>query len=301
MAGQRIPLWRLVRNGWQILGKHRRYTLREAEKYLALYAMLTDLLARLAHREVRGARVIEIGCGQRAALPLLFSANGAEATAVDIEMPTYRLSAAGFLRVLRANGLHRAAKSLVRHLLFDRRFYAEMARVSRTNLRPFPHVDVRVMDAAKGGLPRDSFDLAFSFNVLEHVVDVEATVRNISALLGPDGVARISVHLFPSLSGGHCFDWIYAMDPSYPEWGLPRHVPAWDHLRENQFPADSYLNRLRLRDYRDILYRNTLVVEESVRREGEHLLHLAPPELRVEYSDEDLTTAAVDFTIRKKR
>jgi len=300
MAGRGIPLPRAIRNARQMYQKHRKYTEREVETYRARFELLAGLLERSTGKLVREAAVLEVGCGQRAVIPLLFAARGAEACAVDVEMPTYRMGVPGLLRMLRNNGAHRALKSVIRHVLFDRRFFAGLERACGVNLRPFPAIDVRLADAARTELPKDRFDLVVSFHVLEHVVDVEATVRNINSALKPGGVGYAVVHLFPSLSGGHCFDWQYALDPSYPDWGIPAAVPPWDHLRENRYPSDSFLNRLRLSDYRDIFRRCMLVVAEDLQREGEDLLPLAPPELLTRYNAEDLTTAFVAFTFRKK-
>jgi len=301
MAGQRISFLRTIRNASQMYLKHLRYTDREVQMYRRRFEMLRDLLAFSTGKSVSGVRVLEVGCGQRAVLPLLFAANGAEASAVDVEIPTYQLGFLRFFEVLRRNGLHRAIKGLLRHTLFDRRFFSTLALQCGVNLDPFPALDVEVMDAAGAGLPGERFDMVFSFHVLEHVVDVEPAVRNMNSALKSDGIGFVVIHLFPSLSGGHCMDWQYALDPTCPQWGIPADVPPWDHLRDNSYPADSYLNRLRLTDYRRFFHKETEVVAEERTSEGVDLLSLAPRELLTEYSREDLTTAFVSFTFRKKQ
>jgi SAM-dependent methyltransferase len=299
MAGQGIPLLRTMRNALQMYNKHRKHTDREVEIYHQRYEFLVALLKKATGKPVSEARVLEVGCGQRAVVPLLFAANGAEVCAVDVEPPTYRMSVLSFFRTLRNNGAHRAIKSAVRHVLFDRRFFAGLEQACGVALRPFPTIDIRVTDAAQTELPRDRFDMIFSFNVMEHIVNVESAVRNINSALKPGGVGYVTVHLFPSLSGGHCMDWQHALDSSYPDCGIPSDVPPWDHLRENLYPPDSFLNRLRLRDYREVFQRCTLVVAEDLQREGEDLLQLAPSELLTAYTAEDLTTALAAFTFRK--
>jgi len=299
MAGQGIPLFRTIRNALQMYHKHRKYTDREVETYRQRYEFLVGLLKRSTGKPACGSRILEVGCGQRAVMPLLFAANGAEACAVDVETPTYRMNVPSFFRTLRNNGAHRAIKSAVRHVLFDRRFFTGLEQACSVVLHPFPAIDMRVTDAAKAELPRDRFDMIFSFNVMEHIVGVESAVRNINSALKPGGVGYVMVHLFPSLSGGHCMDWQYALDPSYPDCGVPAAVVPWDHLRENSYPSDSFLNRLRLSDYRDIFHRCTLVVAEDLQREGDDLLQFAPRELLTKYTADDLTTALVAFTFRK--
>jgi len=300
MAGQGIPILRAIRNASQMYRKHLKYTEREVQTYQERYELLANLLTAYTGRPVFGSRILEVGCGQRAVMPLLFAAKGADASAVDVEIPTYTMNAKTLLGVLKRNGLHRAVKSALRHALFDRTFFGGLAKACGVVLDPFPVIDVEVADAASSALPRDSFDMVFSFNVLEHIADVESVVKNMNVALKPDGIGFVVVHLFASLSGGHCLDWQYALDPTYPEWGVPSDVPAWDHLRENRFPADSFLNKMRLDEYRSIFDKETIVLAEHDTREGVDLLPLAPLELLSEYGRDDLTVALASFTFRKK-
>lgn len=301
MAGQGVPILRGIRNAFQMYRKHLRYTDREVLTYRQRFEMLRELLVSATGKPVNGARVLEVGCGQRAVLPLIFAAYGAAASAVDVEIPTYRLDSSRLLKVLRRNGPHRATKSLLRHMLFDRRFFRALARECGVDLDPFPAVDVEVMDVSRTELPKERFDMVFSFNVLEHVADVKSAVRNMNASLKPEGVGFVVIHLFPSLSGGHCMDWQYALDPTYPEWNIPTEVPPWDHLRDHRYPADSYLNKLHLADYQCLFREGTEVVSEERTLEGVDLLPLAPSELLIEYGPEDLTTAFVSYTFRRKQ
>jgi SAM-dependent methyltransferase len=301
MAGQLIPVWHILRNGLKAYWIHRRYRSREIRTCLDRFRFLSDKLARHTGRSLASSRILDVGCGQRALMPLLFAAHGAEAYGVDVERPTYQFSAKGFLRILRESGVDRALKSLARHVLFDRGFFKDLGIACGIRLQPFPKVTVWVADAARLDLPADYFDMVFSFAVLEHVADVESVVTRIAQVLRPEGVGYLYIHLFPSLSGGHCADWQYAMDPAYPECGVPKAIPPWDHLRDNRFPANTYLNKLRLADYRQILERHTTVLDESTVLEGTEMLRLAPPSLLDKYSAEDLTTSVVMFTVRKKQ
>jgi len=282
-----------------MLSKHRHYTGHEIEVNRQRYETLAGLLRQYAGRSVQGARVLDVGCGQRAALPLLFAANGAEASAIDVEMPTYRMNVRAWRSLLQTSGIHRTAKSLIRHALFDRRFFGGLAQACGVALRPFPCIELRVCDIAQADLPDGWYDLVFSYDVLGHVVDVESAVRNINAALKRDGVGYVVIHLFPSLTGADCFEWVFALDPAY-HGRMPVVVPPWDHLRDNRYPGDSFMNRLRLRDYQNAFYRHTTVIAEVHQREGERLLPLAPRELLAVYTEEDLTTAYVAFTIRRR-
>ena len=153
------------------------------------------------------------------------------------------------------------------------------------------------MNAAQLAFPDDSFDFIFSSLVFEHIDDVPAAVAEVNRVLRPDGTAWINIHLFPSLSGGHHKDWT---DPR--KWPSPQ-VPPWDHLRENRYPADYSLNKLRLGDYRRIFAESLEVMEESLVKEGERIL---TPQLETElaqrgYPKDDLLVREVAFRCRKRR
>jgi hypothetical protein len=79
-------------------------------------------------------------------------------------------------------------------------------------------------------------------------------------------------------------------------------VPPWDHLRDNNFPANVYLNKLRLSDYRQIFHANIEVVEEQLSHEGETILTEELEDLlkMKGYSRDDLLTRSVGFVCRKR-
>jgi SAM-dependent methyltransferase len=162
---------------------------------------------------------------------------------------------------------------------------------------PFDQVEVRHMDADALAFPDAHFDFVHSSWVFEHVANVRGAVREIGRVLKPTGVAWIGAHLFPSLSGGHHLDWIRPGErPDSP-------VPPWDHLRENRFPVNTHLNRLRLVEYREIFESEVEVVEETLTCEGEEFL---TPELEAAlgeqgYSRQDLTTRTYETVCRRKR
>ena len=72
---------------------------------------------------------------------------------------------------------------------------------------------------------------------------VDGALREVARVLKPGGLAHIDIHLFTSLSGGHHLEW------TWPEREQVRTVPPWDHLRQNRYPVDYYLNRWREGDY----------------------------------------------------
>lgn len=58
----------------------------------------------------------------------------------------------------------------------------------------FPENHFFTFDGSRAALDDSSFDLVFSFHVLEHVLDIAASIKDIARLLRPDGYACI---IFP--------------------------------------------------------------------------------------------------------
>jgi len=294
MAGQKIPIVQKCLNAWQLYKEHRGSAWGGAQTYVQRFEALEKLLQEHTGKSVNESRVLEVGCGQRAVMPLVFAAKGAEAHGVDVEVPTFKLNPMIFMKVLRRNGLDRAVKSLARHVLFDRAFFKELEKVFELRSLPFSNVNIKVMDAAALDYPDDFFDLVFSFAAFEHVADVEKAVVQVNRILKPDGVALIAIHLFASLSGGHHMEW------QRPDVSPSKVVPPWDHLRENKYPANTYLNKLRIKNYEDIFERRMIPVRTSFSREGLGLTHLIPDSLLETYTVKELTTNGVQFILKKK-
>lgn len=210
-----------------------------------------------------GCRVLEIGVGQRAQNLRLFRAHGIEAVGIDLEPVGKGLSA--YLAMARSDGPLRVAKSLTRALLYDARFDAALSRAAGRPL-PIEGIDVRQVDAAAMTFPSASFDAVVSFSVFEHIGDVDGAVREVARVLKPHGVARILIHLFPSISGGHVMEW-QNPDPRNP----PRSQP-WRHVVDPSFVGNIYLNGLKKRDYVEAFERHMQVESVDMIRSGEAFL-----------------------------
>jgi SAM-dependent methyltransferase len=295
MGSHRMSLVQRARSALAIWRDYRAGNLENADATLAFHRQLTELIKTHVCPDPGNLKILEIGCGQRASQTILFAAEGARIFGLDYEFPTYRLGGKRFCRIIKVSGLERALKSLCRHVLFDRQFFRRLSRQAGKRL-PLDRVNVCVMDAAHLAFPDDAFDFIFSSLVFEHIADVPAAVAEVNRALRPEGTAWINIHLFPSLSGGHHKDWT---NPQ--KWPSPK-VPPWDHIRENRYPADPSLNKLRLEDYRRIFTESLEVLEETPVIEGEHIL---TPELETEltrqgYSKEDLLVREVAFRCRKR-
>jgi SAM-dependent methyltransferase len=292
---RRIPCFHRLRYCLNVLQTYRTSNLDNADSQLVFHKQLSDLIKAHIEPDLTRLRILEIGCGQRASQTILFTADGFETIGIDLEIPTFRMKAGSFIRIVRAHGWERALKSWCRNWLFDKPFFQ---RISCQYGKPLPlkQVDVRVMSATHLELPDDYFDFIFSSLVFEHIDDVPAAVREVNRVLKPQGCAWIKVHLFPSLSGGHHPEWTQWRGSSTPR------VPPWDHLLGNWYPVDCPLNKLRLADYRKIFNEYLELLEETPLAESAEML---TPELEAillakGYSREDLLTREVAFLCRKK-
>ena len=186
--------------------------------------------------ELSGKRVLDIGAGQRYPVSYILS-NTNECVAIDLDV-IGPLGLPKHLEILRRNGASRLLKTIGRELFFDRAYYRalrEGAGISGPGRITFERVT-----GDRTSLPDRGFDCVVSSSVIEHVEDVPALVRETRRLLRPGGVFHHLIHHFASYDGGHQLG-LYLGDGR---------VPAWEHLRRPTFDAHTYLNRLRIADYK---------------------------------------------------
>jgi SAM-dependent methyltransferase len=290
---------RRLANYLDLFGYHRQRSASFAEHdyrdvFLATRRRLEDALGRTAE----GLRMLDVGCGQRFPASLLFAAGGNEVTGIDTELVVTGPGIGAFFRIWRSDGLERAAKSLVRQLLFDPTYYRRLAKLMGNSL-PRRALDIRQLSITRP-LPftDGTFDAIISNAVFEHVPDVPAAIGEVTRLLKPGGVCHIAIHLFPSLSGGHHMRW------AFPEDDPPADIPPWDHLRDQRFPAHVYLNQLDERAYRQAFEAaKELDVLDwiTTRTEGERFL---TPEIMAEladrYSRDDLLKREIVVVARRR-
>ncbi|MBI5056288.1 MAG: class I SAM-dependent methyltransferase [Nitrospirae bacterium] len=267
----------------------------DAKRTIWHHQRLLGYLYKYVGIPVEKARILEIGCGQTARQVALFHADGASVVGIDIDAPTYKMNFSVFLKVARLNGMERALKSLTRHILFDKKFFTELSREYGKPVT-FNNLDVRIMDATNTSFETDSFDFIFSNMVFQHIDNLEGAVREVNRMLKPSGIAAISIHLFPSISGGICHEWLN------PDQLPSMRVPPWDHLRDNKFPVNIYLNKFTIKQYRNIFRAYTRTVEEQTTTEGEKIL---TPEIERDlknkgYTREDLLTRTIIFIFGKR-
>lgn len=256
-----------------------------AHEHYTFFETMQTRLKRYGLADLRGLRVLDVGCGKAYWLTLLLHSFGAQATGIDTEFVEPGYSPGKYFSILRSNGPERALRTLVWDLFYARPYYRELAAVTPFPLR-FKDVDARRLSATELPFPDDTFDLVVSHEVFEHIDDIPAALRRLRRVMKPDGLTYIYVHNYTSLSGGHHIAW------KYPDTEPSEVVPPWDHLRQNLYPEiPSWINRLRERDYRQAFEAQFDILDWfPIATEGQGLL---TPELRAEladYSEAELLT-----------
>ena len=295
MCKKKVPLRSKIESALFLYRAYANRSFSDVKRTIWHHQRLLGYLNKYVGIPVEKTRILEIGCGQTARQVALFHADGASIVGIDIEVPTYIMNLSVFLKVVRLNGIERALKSLARHILFDKKFFTELSKEYGEPVT-FNDLDVRIMDATNMIFESDSFDFVFSNMVFQHIDNVEGAVKEVNRMLKPTGIAAVSIHLFPSISGGICHEWLN------PDQSPSKNVPPWDHLRENRYPVNIHLNKLKINQYRKIFRTYTNIIEEQTATEGEKLL---PPAIEEElknkgYTREDLLTRTILFLVRKK-
>ena len=240
-------------------------------------------------------RVLDAGCGDRAALSLLMAAYGASVDAIDLLPVRIGWGRRGFfwaalLREDPAGGLKQIVRDFVHTTRYWRRLQERLGRPL-----PFDAVRLRQMNAEHLDYGDGAFDLVISSAVWEHVEDVKAVAAEVNRVLAPDGLAVIQIALFPSLQGGHHAEW-HSVSASE-----RRTVRPWDHLREGRREFPVYLNQWRESQYRDAFAAQLDVTrwQDGALRGEEYLSAELEHEIG-DYTRRDLLLPSVTVWARKK-
>ena len=259
----------------------------DATMHIAGYRAWRTTLVDLGIPSVVGRQVLEMGCGERCQLSLLFAADGADVTALDTLPVALGLGRPRMWATLaREDGRTRAVRQVVRDAVHTWRYWRTLGRAAGRRLRSSA-VNVVRADATRLPFPDGAFDLVVSSAVWEHIDDVDAATREVGRVLRPGGLAVIQIALFPSLQGGHHAAW-HAISPE-----SARLVRPWDHLRPGRLPLPVYLNEWREAQYREVFDQRLSVLrwEDGEMRGQEYLASDFVTEL--EYSRRDLLLSSV--------
>jgi hypothetical protein len=243
--------------------------------------------------------VIEVGFGARPERAFGFTAFFGNVAAIDLDAPV--LSLRDLPTVFRRNGIERGIKSFARHVLFDAREWRAFHREMRSQCQNYAPDRVRFVLGSAGSEAvwadtRDA-DLVFSSDVFEHVPqdELRSTMRHIRQKLSPGGLVITRPLIFTGISGGHDLPWyshrVETQDGS----------TAWRHLADPDFAVDTYLNRLRRRDYVSIFQETGFSIETDVAvlgKLGEKHLTESRKALLKDYDEYELYSNSVEFILR---
>ena len=295
-----------VRYAWDLLHSNVN-TLFHASDFSGIFEDVRryqSVYARYSGRDLKDACVLEVGFGQRPFRLFALQSLGVKVIGVDIEQPT--LTNWDSIRVAKRHGIYRAIKSLVRLRVFDAKVYREFARQVQAEFgRPLIR-DRKCLitdDCASSGFwKRNSgpFDLIYSEDVFEHIPrdHLKAAVEHMASHLSPGGLLLTTPMVYTGICGGHHIEWYSGTFNR----SIDRKIPAWDHLLDNSFEADTYLNKLSRHEYRELFARHFNILEESTPL-GDLGREFLTDELRQRlrsYSDDELFSNNVSFVLQKK-
>jgi SAM-dependent methyltransferase len=298
-----LPLRRKLDEGIQLFKQYRQEACAGAN-FHGLFEQIAEydrLLRAYGGVALADAVVFEIGFGARPHRQTALQSMGIDVRGVDAEAPVIRGRPSQFVTMLRRNGFERAAKSLIRHTLFDRAEGRALERALRQ--RGFtPRLDptrLIVADARVVAVEPESLDLVISEDVFEHLQrdTLEQVIAAMARWLRPTGIALIRPNVFTGITGGHLIEWSrWAMRQPPSE----RRSEPWEHLRQCRFRANTYLNELTRAEYRELFGVHFEILEERVAQPDlgrEHFDARARAEL-AGWPDEELFSNQTLFVLR---
>lgn len=249
-------------------------------------------------------RVLEIGFGQRPWRLISLLARGMDAWGIDLEQPMFGFSPKGVVESWRANGIERALKSAIRSAFFDGADLRKLERECRD--RGYSSAVDRsrflVGNATESNEElTGKFNFIYSEDVFEHIPpnEIKIILTGLKDLLEDTGLFLIQPHIFTGIAGGHVPDFY----PHYVAAQKSPRVVAWSHLYDPEFSINTYLNRLRLADYRKLFSQEFVILEEIPRSYGlgkDYLSSEIRAKIPPDISDEELLTNEVMFVLGKR-
>jgi len=260
-----------------------------------------DLLRRHSGLTLAEATVFEIGFGARPHRQIAMQSMGINVRGVDAEAPVTPGRPSQFVTMLRRNGVERAAKSVVRHLLFDRAEERALDRAlhRRGLVRTLDPDRLIVADAGLVDLEPGSVDLVTSEDVFEHLQrdTLEKVIGAMARWLRPTGIALVRPNVFTGITGGHLIEWSRRAMHRPP---LERRSEPWEHLRQGRFPPNTFLNEVTRAEYRELFARHFEILEERVTQPdlGRAYLDERAREELADWSDDELFSNQTLFVLR---
>lgn len=298
-----LPLTRKLDEGLALFKLYRR----EARAGVNLESLFDEieeydaLLQQLSGIRLADAAVFEVGFGARPRRQIALQSMGIDVRGVDAEAPVIPGRPSQFVSMLRRNGVERAAKSLVRHTLFDRGEQRALERaLRRRGLAPrLDPARLIVADARCVEVEPGSVDLVISEDVFEHLHrdTLEHVVAAMARWLRPTGIALIRPNVFTGITGGHLIEWSRRALRQPPR---KRRSEPWEHLRQRRYKPNTYLNELTRAQYRELFSVHFEILKERVTQPDLGRMYLdewAWEEL-ADWSDEELFSNQTLFVLR---
>lgn len=222
-----------------------------------------DAVNRFGAVPLASSRVVEIGHGQRPLRLMWMSALCADARGIDIETALLKFDLLEVARIAKREGVGRALKTGVRSALFDARHYERFADAYRARFGSHPHPpNLYRGDASDPAFwdSMDRLDLVYSEDVFEHIPrdKIVAICELVREKLRGGGLFLPNVNVFTSITGAHMPEWFRENLGD----GRRKRIPPWGHLTRDDVQPDTYLNRLRLADYREIFSKHFTIEDE---------------------------------------
>jgi SAM-dependent methyltransferase len=209
------------------------------------YRSIANTYLALTNRPLKGESVLIVGAGQTPREIVTFGTAN-KVTAIDLDVVPQGIRPGPYLQLLRQNGLTRTLKTVGRKVLgFDRKFNAALRSAVGSGVDAIDATYLQ-MDASKMTFTDNTFDLAYSFSVFEHLPDPGAVLTHIVRVLRPGGVLSISVHIYAAEGGCHDLR-IFAGDRAS--------IPYWAQLRplhERTVIESCYMNKWSLEQWRKL-------------------------------------------------
>ena len=262
--------------------KHSRYLDEQAKFDFDEFKKLCENIEKKFNVSLKGLKILEIGCGQRFPHSLLFTPNN-DVSAVDTNVILTGWSPSLLYKLFIRDGFKRSVKTIIRKALFDNKYHRELARLYGGKLQNIPQIHCMFAEDLK--FPDDEFDFIFSIAVFEHIADVEKVTGELYRVLKPGGIFAVGINVFTGITGGHNLIGEHENDLLGPD-KFEFRAPPWDHLRSRSYPSSTYLNELRIDDYKKVFEKR---FSELYFHEEEHPQH-------EEYLTDEIRKELVDFS-----
>lgn len=254
-----------------------------AKRYFIQFQQTQGILDKYL-KDTTTIRILDVGCGKEYPHTLLFHHSGHHVVGIDADLNRHpkvinKQSVKWFMWSVRKKLLH---KYLLQHIhLKKSRGTMKLLGSSVTNL-PFKD---------------NTFHAVISVAVWEHIIDVEAAVKEISRILTPSGIMKADAHLYTSISGSH-----HPLLTHLPLTSIPSRIKPWYHLRSPEVMSYQWINKLRIHEYQDIFDKYFEELEWIKHAgEGQELLTTEILDELSSYSSEELTTRSFQFIGRNRK